>query len=90
MIQRLHEGLDISTDLLVQPVRATRRAYPKTRAREGPATLDAPKPETVGKVRMGGNRITAGFPPLRQRKPEPRNPFGAMRLGSAATAPPHC
>jgi hypothetical protein len=31
MIQRLHEGLGISTDLLVQPVRATQRAYPKTR-----------------------------------------------------------
>jgi len=39
-------------------------------------------------VRMGSSRITAGFPPLRQRKPEPRDPFGAMRLGSAATAPP--
>jgi hypothetical protein len=26
---------------------------------------------------MGSSRITAGFLPLRRRKPEPRNPFGA-------------
>jgi len=35
---------------------------------------------------VAASRITAGFPPLRQRKPEPRNSFGAMRLGSDCTA----
>jgi hypothetical protein len=78
MIQRLHEGLGVSTDLLVQPARLTRDTM----------GVSQDQARDRGKVRMGSSRITAGFPPLRQRKPEPRDPFGAMRLGSAATAPP--
>jgi HTH-type transcriptional regulator/antitoxin HigA len=84
-IRRLHNEWHIPAEVLI---RDATRGLSQDQAREGPATLAAPKPEIVdrGKVRIGNSGFPACFPPLRQPKSEPCNPYVSARCGLATAA----